>query len=500
MSKREILSQTRFGHRVAEEEQDQLSSYFVETDQWARVFNGEIDVVFGPKGSGKSAIYALLLSRANDLFDSQVLLASAENPQGTPAFQGIIEDPPTSEAEFRGLWKLYFLSLISRVLDEYGIKDENSRALKRVLEDEGLLPPAKGLQGVLSAARFYVSRAFRAQAVEGGVELDPLTGVARAIKGKIIFADPTPPDRERGFSSVDELLSLANESFNQAGYELWLLLDRLDVAFAEHEELERNALRALFRVYLDLAGHQRIHLKIFLRSDIWDKLAAQGFREASHITKQVTITWDESSLLNLIVRRALRNEAIQQHLAVDPVAIIASLDAQAQFFYRLFPNQVDVGEKKPSTLDWIISRTRDGLKRTAPREVIHLLNSLREVQIARIEKGQPEPEGELLFERITFKEALREVSSSKVNQTLLAENPSLSEYVLRLRGQKATQYPQSIASIWGLSEEDARGVSDQLAKAGFFEVRELNGQPEYWVPFLFRDALELVQGAAELEE
>lgn len=65
--KREILAQMTFGKRIAEEEGDELEAYFVETDQWRKILTGEIDVVYGAKGSGKSAIYSLLQKRKPEL-------------------------------------------------------------------------------------------------------------------------------------------------------------------------------------------------------------------------------------------------------------------------------------------------------------------------------------------------------------------------------------------------------------------------------------------------
>jgi hypothetical protein len=62
MAKRDILSASNFGQRIAEEEGEALRLYFVETDQWKRIFSGAVDVVYGAKGSGKSAIYSLLLA------------------------------------------------------------------------------------------------------------------------------------------------------------------------------------------------------------------------------------------------------------------------------------------------------------------------------------------------------------------------------------------------------------------------------------------------------
>ncbi len=54
---------------------------------------------------------------------------------------------------------------------------------------------------------------------------------------------------------------------------------RVDIAFAESAEFEANALRALFKVYLDMLSRERIQLKIFLRSDIWKRIIKdRGFR------------------------------------------------------------------------------------------------------------------------------------------------------------------------------------------------------------------------------
>ena len=55
MAKRDVLAVIDFGHRVAEEESDALLGYFVETDHWRRLYAGSVDVIYGPKGSGKSA-------------------------------------------------------------------------------------------------------------------------------------------------------------------------------------------------------------------------------------------------------------------------------------------------------------------------------------------------------------------------------------------------------------------------------------------------------------
>jgi len=242
-----------------------------------------------------------------------------------------------------------------------------------------------------------------------------------------VFSEPSAEAADPELRSIDRLLDLANTALSTARFHTWVLLDRLDVAFAENPELENNALRALFRIYLDLLVLSNVKLKIFLRTDIWTRTTTQGFREASHITRHVTISWNRSSLLSLVVRRAVHND----------------------------------------------------------------------VQVGRMETGEPEPEGEQLFARPSFKDALPEVSKVRLEQTLYAEYPGQKAWIEKLRGAKTLQTPETLSAIWQVSTEDAAAYANNLATIGFFEARGTRQSPEYWVPFLYRDALDLVQGAAD---
>src|ERR1700733_4787566 len=165
MDKRDIFLSMTFGHRVAEEETDVLATYFVETDHWNRLLRGDIDVVYGPKGSGKSALYSLLLEKSSDLFDRNILLVAGENPRGAPAFRDLATNPPTSEREFVGLWKLYIAALLHSALADYGIRNEHQEDLEKALTQEGLVKGSLNLAGLLRAVVNYAMRALRPQAL-----------------------------------------------------------------------------------------------------------------------------------------------------------------------------------------------------------------------------------------------------------------------------------------------------------------------------------------------
>ena len=163
----------------------------------------------------------------------------------------------------------------------------------------------------------------------------------------------------------------------------------------------------------------------------------------------------------------------------------------------MFPRQVDVGPNKPHSFDWMLTRTSDGTRNNVPRELIHLLNEMRSVQVKKMELGEVAPDNELLFTRGAFKEALPEVSRHRLQQTLLAEYPKQKPLIDALRKAKTEHTPDSLAAIWHVSSQEARLRAEMLREIGLFELRGNSNAPRYWVPFLYRDALDLVQGSAD---
>jgi hypothetical protein len=330
--------------------------------------------------------------------------------------------------------------------------------------------------------------------IEHEISLDPTTGMPVA-KRKVKFAKGTRPNRAPYELPLDELLALADNMLAAANLTLWVAFDRLDVAFIETPDLERNALRALFRAYNDLKGKSQIRLKIFVRDDVWRRITAGGFTEASHITKSLHIKWTPEDLLNLLVLRLVTSDKLHRFYSVKANEIRRNYEQQEGLFYRILPDKVATG-KNPKTLDWIISRASDGTKLGKPREVIHLLDTSIQNQINDLSRGAREPPGEQLIDRSAIAGSLELVSKVFFEQTLLAEHPDLKRYFDELHGQKATQTPTSLSRIWNVREEDALETTKRLVDIGFFEKR---GPNSFRVPFLLRDALSMVQGAAEEE-
>jgi hypothetical protein len=270
MQRLELIRQLSFGSQVAEEEVQELANYFVQTHQWDQIASGRLDIIRGEKGAGKSAIYSLLLTREPEFFQRGILLTAAENPQGTTVFKDLTLDRPTTEREFIWLWKLYIVTLVAKALREYDVGGSAAHKLYGALEAAKLLERTFDRAGLLRTAQHIARRLLGAE-IQAGVEFDPATMTPSGYVAKIGLREPTRDLRADGFNSIDNLFAYANEALSEHGWSIWILLDRLDVAFSEHHDLEANALRALMRVYNDLRAFDKISIKVFLREDIYGR-------------------------------------------------------------------------------------------------------------------------------------------------------------------------------------------------------------------------------------
>ena len=244
MNKLELIQKVTFGESIAELEAEKLKDYFLKTEFWKLIRNGTNDIVYGAKGAGKSAIYTSITNDIDTLFDEGILVSIAENPTGNTAFSNLKNDPPTTETEFVRLWKLYFLVITAQVFEEYGINDKHAKKVRDILTDCNLIPAQNKLASFLKVC-FDFMRSFKnGKEVSTTAEFDAITGMYCGQKFSLSFGEPTKHDFEKGLIPIEYAYDLLQKSLLENQIKLWIIIDRLDVAFLESEELETNALRA----------------------------------------------------------------------------------------------------------------------------------------------------------------------------------------------------------------------------------------------------------------
>lgn len=488
-----------FGNRVAEDEENELPNYFLTTRHWKNLLNGKVDVVLGPKGSGKSALYLNLLSKEVELRNENTFLYKAENPRGDTIFSLFNQITATStyespkveyliEQDIIAFWKLYFLTIIVSELKKEECIASELKKVVTIFEECGLIPNEKNLKNIFRHVIHYLKQVVTLQFFQPEIELDPFSGTIKSIKGKISFEELSPQKIEDGHFTLDDLFELISKALKKSDSQIWVAIDRLDVAFQEDLTLEKRALKSLFIVYNSLKKYSNIQLKIFLRDDIWEKITIDGLREASHITKKETIEWNEHNTFFLVLKRIVKIEEICNLYNCEEDTVMENIESQKKLFNQIFPkNMITPNGEKKSTFDWILEMLKDGNNLFTPREIIHLLNEINSSQEEMARFGNKVEEG-ALYSKEALSQSVKEVAKVKFEQTLLAENPHLVDIINRhFRYSDSDIKLEWVKDTFDLkNDNDAHGFCDAFQKVGFLKRKSLN---EYWIPYLYQEAL-----------
>jgi hypothetical protein len=504
-TKRTALERAYFGGNAAEFDRA-LQETFVETPIWISLLADRLDNVYGAKGAGKSAMALLLNERSRVLRANRILVVNAEAPDQEIIFEGLAGRTSLNEDQLTALWKLYLLTLLGYTLRNELPHDRDAQIVIANLQNAGLLSPEPSppLARLLQNALHYVT----IQANGGFQASVPGLPVGAQSSVSIVVHEPSPDVRRPGMVSVPELLNAAGRALNRARLTVWLVLDRLDVAFDKDEALEAKALQALFQTTLAFSPPAyRLKLKIFLRLDIWERISGQVAHTAGTGTRSSwaaaiqgeRILWDAPTLRSLLARRLVFNKEIRDLYHTDDRRVRNSASEQQDLIERVFPPRMPVpnpaalalpGDPGPQpAFEWMLSQVRDGTGQVAPRELVELLTFARSAQIQRFSVGAAEALEHVsqLFEPEALEVAANDVSHARLHQTLYAEYPRVRDSVEALRGGRArfTSVDEFI-HLWSkvMDREEAQRTLALLTNLGFFAhqpARPPEQPDESWV-------------------
>ena len=484
-----LLKHLDFGNSVAEFD-TQLQAYFLETQIYADFVNGLYDIIAGNKGTGKTAIYRIVRDRYREIPElSDVELVSGFNDSGNPVFQRLSEAKVLSEGQYITVWKSYILSLLGNYLLDVceGDYTSNMRELERLLNAVNLRTHDANASTVFSQLANLLRRFGQPKAAE--VEFSVTDTGMPIVTPKVEFADLHPQQNgEQLVVHSDDAMSLLNRAIADLGIDMWLILDRLDEAFVGFSQIEIPALRALFRTYLDVQAYNHVKIKLFVRNDLFRKIISGGFVNLTHINaKRIQIRWHAEDLHALLCRRIRECSELMSNLGLSEET------SDDEIFSTMFPPQVDVGEKKPSAWNWILSRVRDGSGNIPPRNLIDLVNKAKEAQARREERDPREFEASMpILEPDSIKKALVALSEQRVQDTLLAESGDYARYIEAFKGSKAEHNHEMLAETLGLTGSELEVVVTELEAIGFIE----KVGSSYKIPMLYRSGLGITQGKA----
>lgn len=486
MLMKDVLRKLDLGNSVAEFDQS-LEKYFVENEAFHSLINGKKDIIAGDKGTGKTALYRILQKRYGSIPELKgVEVIAGFNPAGSPVFQRLVREPVLSEGQYVSVWKAYVFSLVGNWLlgivgDDYS---DSFKSLSTMLEETDLRSKDDTAETIFSKITNALQSFFNPKSAE--IEVTFSESGIPILTPRLKFFEPEASKNTKEISHEDAL-RLLDKCLGELGYSAWIAMDRLDEAFQGFSNIEIPALRALLRTYLDLLAFQNFRLKLFVRRDLFRRIIGDGFVNLTHINAQkVEITWDERDLLNLLCRRIRDNDEVIKVISPDDLS-------DEGLFYKLFPAKVDAAERKPTTLNWIMARIRDGNEIKPPRNLIDLAQMAREEQLRADGRVAREFNSDPIITSDAIKKALERLSAQRVEDTLLAEAGAETAALIRkFRRAKAEQNLESLSAVLGLDGENLTAAIRSLIEVGFLEEIKISWK----VPMLYRDGLEITQGKA----
>lgn len=490
-----VLRNFKFGSDVAEHD-TALARYFVETSAFFDMIGDEADVLLGAKGTGKTAIARTIIDPNVDIPAlSDVDIVPAFNTQGSVMFRSLTNSEGLGEDAMRSAWMTYFIALVgNHLIDTYGDTLDVSQ-LRGALRSAGLLTQVDRPRSIWDSICTALGRTLRPSSVEGSMTFAP-NGIP-IILGKIDFEAEQltldPPSHEY---DLEEVIDHEVQLLAALDRRCWVVLDRLDEAFQHDRDLERIALRGLLRAHLDLSSYgSRLRSKLFMRNDLLDRITSDsGFVNATHMRIQ-RIRWDTRTLEDLIAKRILENNELPQlfpHLALST----QSANERMAIICSVLPAKME----SMGIIGWISQRTVDAHDEINPRNVLTLLRSARSAQLKICDRDDPEvPRFGPLLSRDSIREGWRDLSTTRLADTVYAEFQHVRESVEKLRG-RAFQFSRAELAKAVQLDPESREFSEAVKELRYSGFLRESANGKLSVPLLYRGALNMASKRLSAEE
>jgi len=504
-----LLKDVDLGNFVAESD-TVLNDAWVQTSAYSDLLDDRVDIIPGTKGSGKSAIFLLLVNfKADEQFkNKKVVVAHGIDAPGDPVFHAFSDTfKQFTEEEFVSFWCIYLVSLANaqfirgeRYADALAIAASEIDLFRRACAEAQIpeIEASRSLKDVLD----WAIRVFRAMGPK--ICLKPPVDFGELeikLGNSVTNEDPTRQGylQNKHPQYVNEIKDKLDFILKKCGLSLWLLVDRLDELFPRRSELERIALRGILRAARHFSSSY-IWVKIFLRDDVMDQVASGGFTALTHVTARQanTLCWRKDQLLAMMVKRFFpaKQKELARYLEVATFRLNDGPDYQKTVFDKIFPPTMTYGGSKVPAFEWIYEHCADGRGVVTPRDVLLLLIRAKGWQQ---EQCLANPNGKT--EDLISAEALcygwRELSVHKRQTYLQAEFPHFWRHMQKFHGGQCTYTAKELRKKIGRASFE---VIESLLAIGFISRGNHEGNEVYTIPLLYRHGMDIVPDSSNLNE
>jgi len=487
-----LLDQFDIGASTAEKD-PLLEDAKIETQEFQDLyFHDRIDIVRGIKGSGKTALYRVFFFLQDYIIQSkQLYCVFGVEATGDPIFRLYQNDFESyNEIEFENFWGIYFITLVYQLIVNSNkirnnLNANDIRNIDKMLNEMGI-KLNKGRFSLKDNISSILNNFGRCKKLALGVEtkMNSTTQQVVAFKPSIEFEFDSMKEISKRPLYFAEFRDMVVDLLKRNKLKIWIMLDRLDEIFPHRSSIEKNGLKGLLKAAYNFSNPS-LRIKIFLRDDIIEYLAFDGFTALTHVTDRcsATMNWSKENILYLIVKRIFANENFMRYFNIHLDLIDSDRSYREKTFYKIFPKKIG----RTPTIDWLYNQCSDSNKIVTPRDIIDFFRIAKAIQFKKF-KLSPKPQDWLINEE-TFKESLGGLSKHKKTTFLFAEFPHLRELILAFEGRYAEHNIDSLKEILGANW---RKIADELSSIGFIKYTQKTAT--YKIPAIWRKGLSIKRG------
>lgn len=367
------ISELHFGSEEAEKDLLITAGFFVPNTALKSILNWNNNIINGPKGSGKSAIYNYLIGNGKITAfedDSNKIKNKFINSRYIPVslkrkaeFKKLFIDN-TNEVNVNGFEKVWCFILFTTIFahiyqnGEYTTSQHYSHFLKKCKANGIWITLWQKRTRNIGAIIRNILKVFK-------VKIGPEGIPSFEFSGDFDFEMYNENLNKLKLHDLGECLELL---LNDVDIKLSIAIDNLDLIFSYDKDWEIELVRALFEINKDLRFYNYFRFLIFIRTDILDTSRVDQIDKVTQ--SSIKLEWDYVRVENLIYSRVCSLDEIKN--LNEKFSNINSEDKRKDLFKSLFSKTVNNGNIDHS--DWIKANLSDAKDCYLPRTVIQLLN------------------------------------------------------------------------------------------------------------------------------
>lgn len=349
------LQSLRIGDPTAENEMTTLASYYLPTDQYRRALQGDVNLVVGRKGSGKTALFIQVRDNVREDKRNIVVDLKPEGYQLLKLKEEILSylSEGSQQHIITAFWEYLLLLEVAYKLLE---KDRNTYKHNHLITnlyvelDETYRVADFSVEGDFSERLLALSQRIVSeyQAKYGSAHLQKLTGEQVT---ELLYVHDIRFLRERVSRYLEQK------------HTVWVLFDNLDKGWSTHgvDEIDAIVLRCLInagrKIERDMRkeGHP-FHCIVFVRNDVYEHLMQNSADYGKEM--RAVLDWTEPDLLREMLRLRLVSGVDEASSAARLDQVIPLICLSHYRGYEVVDYMISLSLMRPRNLLKIFSHAR----------------------------------------------------------------------------------------------------------------------------------------------